>query len=139
MARDARVRFLHLSLNAICYDDVYIQLLSALSLKKGEVAIGISHSGKTKTTVDFLSLARKSGAATICITNYANSPITKFSDICLLTAFGESKVESAAISSRIAQLCVVDALYILIATQKSKEITPHVRKVNEYVEKYLRV
>jgi len=138
IARDARIQFLHLGISTSCYDDVYLQLLSAISLKRGEVAIGISHSGKTKSTVDFLSLAKKAKATTICITNYANSPITKVSDICLLTAFRESKVQSAAISSRIAQLSIVDVLYILVAMQKSGEIIPQVREIDEQVERYLR-
>ncbi len=138
IARDARIQFLHLGISTSCYDDVYLQLLSALSLKKGEVAIGISHSGETKSTVDFLALAKRAKATTVCITNYANSPITKVADICLLTAFRESKVQAAAISSRIAQLSIVDVLYILVAMQKSGEIIPQVRKIDEQVERYLR-
>ena len=86
IAADARLKFMHLGINAVYYDDICVQLISTLSLKKDETAIGVSHSGKTKSTLDFLFLAKKLGANTICITNYANSPITKFSDICLLTA-----------------------------------------------------
>lgn len=138
IARDAQIRFLHLGINTVCCDDIFVQLVSVLSLKKGDVAIGVSHSGQTKTTVDFLSLAKKSKATVICITNYANSPITKVSDISLITAFKESKVESATISSRISQLSIIDALYILIALQRPKEITPYVRKINKHVEQFLR-
>jgi len=138
VARDARIRFLHLGINTTCYDDVYLQLLSTLSLKKDEVAIGISHSGRTKSTVDFLSLAKKAKVTTICITNYANSPITRVSDICLLTAFRESRVQSAAISSRLAQISIIDVLYILVAIQKSREIIPGVKRIDEEVERYLR-
>jgi len=138
IATDARLKFMHLGINAVYYDDICVQLISTLSLKKDETAIAISHSGKTRSTLDFLSLAKKFRANTICITNYANSPITEFSDICLLTALKETKVKSAALSSRIAQLCIIDALYILIAAKKSGEIAPYVRKINENVEKYLR-
>ena len=66
-ALDAKLKLVRLGLVADAYGDAHLQAMAAASLRKGDVAIGISHSGSTKDVVDALSAARKSGASTIAI------------------------------------------------------------------------
>jgi DNA-binding MurR/RpiR family transcriptional regulator len=47
---------------ADAYGDAHLQAMAAASLAKGDVAIGLSHSGSTRDVVDALAAARKSGA-----------------------------------------------------------------------------
>ncbi|PTQ57352.1 MAG: Sialic acid utilization regulator, RpiR family [Candidatus Carbobacillus altaicus] len=51
------------------------------------------------------------------ITNYAKSPITSVSDIVLLTSAKETPLRSGALTSKIAQLHVLDILYTAVAIQ----------------------
>ena len=49
------------------------------------------------------------------VTNFANSPIQAYADIKLFTMARETKFRTEAMTSRIAQLCVLDALVAGIA------------------------
>ncbi len=114
-ALDAKYKFMRLGLNVHADLDPHIQAISAANLKEGDVGIGISFSGSTKDTVATCRLAKKSGATVICITNYARSPITTVADIVLLTSAKETPLRSGALTSKIAQLHVLDILYTAVA------------------------
>lgn len=138
VALDAQNRFLHLGVNCHSYIDSYMQIVTAETLSKDDVAIGISHTGRTKPVCDALTLARKQKVKTVCITNYINSPISKIADICFYTALHEKKFGAATISSRIAQLAIIDTIYVLFAISKYKNILPTVERINKEVDKKLR-
>lgn len=112
VADDAMNKFLKIGLLCNVYSDAHLQMMTATSLGKNDAAIGISHSGMTRDTVDALAAAKKAGASTICITNYGTSRITEVSDIRLLTSSPETSFESETMTSRIAQLAVIDMLYV---------------------------
>ena len=114
VALDAQHKFLRAGLNAAAYCDNHMQAIAACHLRPGDAAIGISHSGSSIDIVEALRLSRKAGAATICITNYGVSPITRVSDIKLFTKAEETKYTILAMSSRIAQLCIIDSIYTYI-------------------------
>ena len=114
IAMDAGHKFLRAGCNAVAYTDNHMQAIAAAHLTAGDVAIGISHSGSSRDIVDALKLAKEHGAATICITSYGKSPITKQSDIVLFTDADETKYSILALNSRIAQLAMIDALYFYL-------------------------
>lgn len=94
------------------WSDPHSAWTAAASLGEGCVAIAITYSGATPETVDYLALARESGAATIAVTNAPGSPVCEWADVVLLTAARETSFRSGALSSRIAQLMVVDCLFV---------------------------
>jgi DNA-binding MurR/RpiR family transcriptional regulator len=134
-ALDAKLKFVRLGLVADAYGDAHLQVMAAASLRKSDVAIGISHSGSTKDVVDALSLARKAGATTISITNFSPSPITRVSDVVLLTASPESPLGGEVLTSRIAQLCVLDVLSVALAVTLGDGCLDLIRKTSEAVKK----
>lgn len=116
-ALDAKYKFMRLGLNIDANLDAHIQAISAVNLNHEDVAVGISFSGSTKDTVATCNLAKKSGATVICITNYARSPITSEADIVLLTSAKETPLRSGALTSKIAQLHIMDILYTAVAVK----------------------
>jgi DNA-binding MurR/RpiR family transcriptional regulator len=134
-ALDAKLKLVRLGLIADSYGDAHLQAMAAASLKKGDVAIGISHSGSTKDVVDALAAARKAGASTISITNFSPSPITRASDVVLLTASPESPLGGEVLTSRIAQLCVLDVLSVALAVTLGDGCLDLIRKTSEAVKK----
>jgi glutamine---fructose-6-phosphate transaminase (isomerizing) len=52
--------------------------------RKPQVAIGVSHSGITKSTVEALSKEKSWGAKTIAVTHFPDRPISKVSDATLV-------------------------------------------------------
>ncbi|MBO5305758.1 MAG: MurR/RpiR family transcriptional regulator [Clostridia bacterium] len=120
IAQDATHKFLRLGLAAQCCCDNHMQAIIASHLKRGSVAIGISHSGSSADIVDALKLCKICGATTICITNFNNSPIVEASDIALFTHSEETKHSILAMSSRIAQLAIFDSIYTYIVLNTEK-------------------
>lgn len=97
------------------WSDPHLALTSAAVLETGDVAVGISHTGTTVDTVDALRVAQDRGAKTIAITNFAGAPIAAVADLLLTTASRETTFRSGAMSSRIAQLALVDCLFAGVA------------------------
>jgi len=119
IAMDAQHKFLREGLNAVAYCDNHIQAIAACHLKKGDVALAISHSGSSKDVVEALKLSRAAGAFTIGITNAGKSPIQKECDIVLFTASDETKYTILGMSSRIAQLAIITAIHAYIILRHS--------------------
>ncbi len=120
IAQDAAHKFLRLGLNAQACCDNHMQAIIASHLDRSCVAIGISHSGASRDIVDAVRLSKIGNAKTICITNFSDSPIVKESDISLFTKSDETQHSILAMSSRIAQLAIFDAIYTYIVLNSDK-------------------
>jgi len=106
---------------------------AAAVLGSTSVAIAISHSGATTDTVEFLRLARASGAVTIAITNHEQSPLARAADVVLRTAARETPFRSGALGSRIAQLMVVDCLFTGVAQARYEESIAALRRTRDAI------
>lgn len=120
IAQDAAHKFLRLGLNAQACCDNHMQAIISSHLDRKSVAIGISHSGTSKDIVDALQFSKIGNATTIAVTNYANSPIVDNADITLFTKSDETAHSILAMSSRIAQLAIFDAIYTYIVLNADK-------------------
>lgn len=121
VGRDLQQKLTRIGRTALEWSEAHAAWTSAAVLGDGSVAIAVSHSGKTSDTVEFLRLARASGASTIAITNAVDSPLTREADVTLRTAAHETAFRSGALGSRIAQLLIVDCLFIGIVQQHYDE------------------
>jgi RpiR family transcriptional regulator, carbohydrate utilization regulator len=118
VALDAQHKLLKLGVKSFASIDSTLQAMSASVLTEEDVVIGISHTGSNMEVLHALKLAKDVGAKIICITNISKSPITKISDIVLQTASKETLFRTDAISSRIAQLTIIDILVAAVANQQ---------------------
>ncbi len=111
---DLQQKLHRIGLTSFAWSDAHVMLTSAALLRESDVAIGISHSGTTTDTVQALTEAGRRGARTVAITNFPRSPIG-FADHVLTTAARETLFRSGATASRLAQLTVVDCLFVGLA------------------------
>ena len=118
---------------AFAWNDPHVALTSATLLSKGDVAVGVSHSGTTSETIESLDAARGRGATTIAITNFPVSLLAARADIVLTTAARETPLRSGATASRIAALTVVDCLYIAVAQRHLTRARRAVQETREAV------
>lgn len=114
---DFQYRIMQLGYTVFCYTDVPSMKISTLNIRKGDVAIGISHSGRTIATIEVLELAKANGADTVCITSYPGSPITKVADHSVEIYCDEIQYPMEAISARIAHISVIDAITIALSAR----------------------
>jgi RpiR family transcriptional regulator, carbohydrate utilization regulator len=118
VALDSAHKFLRINIRSVSYSDSHMQAISSSLLRNGDVAFGISHSGSSRDVVDALRIARQNEATTVCLTHHTKSPITKVADIKLYTAARETALRSDAMTSRIAQLSILDVLYVSVALKR---------------------
>lgn len=110
-AQDFLAKLLYLGFSCRHFSDHYYQRISAGSLTDQDVAVGISYSGSSRDTVDVMRTAKKAGATTIVLTNFKDSPISRYADYLICTS-QEQLFYGDSIFSRTSQLLIVDMIYM---------------------------
>jgi DNA-binding MurR/RpiR family transcriptional regulator len=141
VCQDAALRLKQLGVDAEAVTDPYTQVVEACWLGKRDVAIGVSHTGESRAVVEALRLSRESGAATIGITNYAQSTLSQNAENVLLTASDKvpAGASTTAVASRIAQLALVDAICALVAIKRTRQVSTAIDRIDAYVDANLRI
>jgi DNA-binding MurR/RpiR family transcriptional regulator len=128
IAEDAQYRMLRIGLDAKVVVDSHIQAISASRTDPDVAVLTVSHSGATHETLVATRLAKEAGAKTIVVTNFANSPLQAYADVKLFTMAKETRFRTEAMTSRIAQLCVLDTLIAALALADYDRATEALRQ-----------
>ena len=110
IAVDLAYRFLQLGLPAVALTDSHIQAVSAAMTGPQVAVVTVSHSGSTMETLLATRLAKEAGSQVIGITRLGKSPLQRHCDVVLHTVANETRFRPEAMSSRVAQLAIVDTL-----------------------------
>lgn len=102
--------------------DAHVALSEAALMKEGDVAIGISHRGRTREVMEALAEAGSHGALTVAVTSFARSPLAELADLVLTTASRETTFRLGGLAAVHSQLFVLDAVYVAVA-QRTYERT----------------
>ncbi|MBC7590960.1 MAG: MurR/RpiR family transcriptional regulator [Salinibacterium sp.] len=111
---DLQLKLHRIGFFAQCWTDQHLALTSAAILGPDDVAIAFSHSGRTLEIAQAIDIARATGATTVAITNFPTSPLAEKASLVLTTSANETLFRSGAMSSRIAQLALIDFLFVRI-------------------------
>src|SRR5690625_2509968 len=118
VAADLHQKLHRIGVASFAWSDTHVMLTSAALLGGDDVALAVSHTGTTIDTINALAEARRRGAATVAITNFPRSPISEAADHVLTTAARETTFRSGATASRLAQLTVIDCLFVGLAQSR---------------------
>jgi RpiR family transcriptional regulator, carbohydrate utilization regulator len=110
---DLHHKLFRIGLDSVAHTDSYLQLMAAALLDHRDVVVGISHSGTSIDPALTLEKARERGCNTIAVTGNGQSPFTKSADVTLLSVASELRPE--ALASRVAQMAIVDVLYVALS------------------------
>jgi len=127
IVNEAYNKFFRLGLNCHAQTDAYLQLMEASLVGSETLVIAISQSGSSTDPVITLEETRRNGAKAIVITGHAGSPLTNYADVVFLAVSQESRAE--AIASRIAQMTIVDALYVIVSLNMLQIATSNEDKI----------
>lgn len=127
-AADLQAKLLRIGRVAFAFIDSHDAVTSTALLSAGDVAIAFSHRGTTIEALHFLRSASEAGATTVAVTNNATSPLAQQADLSLLTTVRETRFRSGAMASRIAQLMIVDCIFVGVAHRRY-EPTVHALEV----------
>ena len=121
ISQDACMRLYRIGYPAYSITDPYEAKISASVLGSGSLALGISHTGRTKDTIEILKLAKASGADTAAITSTVKSPITEVAETSLVICSDEQQIFREAVSSRLAHIVLLDAICACLGNLKYDE------------------
>jgi DNA-binding MurR/RpiR family transcriptional regulator len=133
IAMDAYNKFIRAGISCVMHSDPHLQLTTAALLGPESVVLAISHSGSSKDLIDVVKAAGKTGAKTIVITSYTKSSLAQLADVKLYSSTRETSFRTEAISARIAQLCIIDSLYVGLSLARQEETLGNLQKIREVI------
>lgn len=117
-AADLQRKLMRIGRVSFAFGDAHDAMVAASIGGDGDVAVAFSHTGATREAVEFLRAAAAHGSTTVAITNVADSALATAADLTLLTVVRETTFRSGAMASRIAQLMLVDCIFVGVAQRR---------------------
>lgn len=105
---------------SFCPKDTDVMNTIATGFCKDDVAVCISHSGTTRNIIQAAKLYREKGVKVIAITNYPMSQLSKHADYVLFTASFTESINGEIISKRLAELCIIESLFVSLIMSDHK-------------------
>ncbi|GAQ58034.1 MULTISPECIES: MurR/RpiR family transcriptional regulator [Streptomyces] len=115
VAQETETRLFRIGCAVRGWTEVHGAATSAALLTPADVAIGISHSGSTRETLEPFEMAKERGATTIALTTDPRSPLARAADVRLISATSETSFRTGSIGGRHSVLMIVDCLYVRVA------------------------
>lgn len=134
VAEDAEYRLLQLGFAASSYTDILFMPVAAANMKKGDLAIAVSHSGRTQATLEALLLAKKQGAYTAAVTSYQLSPLAQEADCSMVAYPDDVNYPVEAVSARLAHICIFDAIAVMLTLRGGEGALEHLKTRNHVLE-----
>ena len=135
IVHDAYMRLYRIGYPVFCFTDPYEAKIAASMLDENCVVLGVSHTGRTKETIETLRLAKENGAKVIALTSFVRSPILDVADISLVICSSASEGVMEAVSSRISHIAVMDALCTCLGISRYEQTTKRIEKNSEIINK----
>lgn len=111
VAIEAHHKFIGSGISTSAYGESSLQLKTAVQLNEGDAAVLICHSGTDPDILRILDILKGNGVATIAVTKFSASPLSKKVDAVLYTVSNEME-NSDDLYSRIIQMSIIDSLYV---------------------------
>lgn len=123
LAADAAFRFTALGLVAQAPSDAIGQHLTARLLSPDALCLVVSHTGATKESLAAAEAAHTAGARVAAITSFARSPLTELAAHALVAGGPENGFRLEAMTSRLAHMAILDALFVGVAVSRPERST----------------
>ncbi len=131
--------FSHLGYRTKSIADPYEMAICSGHMDPKGVAVGISHTGRNRAVLESIQTATRRGAVTVALTNYRESALAEAAKYVLETACYEGRVHFAQSNSMVAQITMLNALYLLTASRSSEEVINEVDEIEKSCQRSLRV
>ncbi|WP_125764587.1 MurR/RpiR family transcriptional regulator [Companilactobacillus hulinensis] len=136
VAQDGYHKFLRSDKTPLFASDYHMQLMMATTLESNNAcAILISHSGENKDVLAIAEKLQKNNIKTIGITSYGNSSLTKIVDVALLSVSEETNYQNEALHAIIAQISLLDTLFVLTAVKDGKETDDIFKEIRKTIDR----
>ncbi|MEH6568767.1 MAG: transcriptional regulator HexR [Halioglobus sp.] len=130
VALDAQHKLLRFNIPVIAHTDLINQRMTAAGLGPNDVLICISYTGRTQAMIEVAQLGRETQATVVGITA-SGSPLAHYCDLVLAVRANEDTELYTPMTSRIAQLVIVDVLATCLALKQGPEFARHLGKLKQ--------
>lgn len=138
-AEDAKHKFMRIGLQTDAVTNNHFMYMQASLLKKGDVVIGISHSGYSEETTKAMRIAQENEAVTVAITHNQRSPITEVANYVLINGNRQGQMQGGSIGTKTTQLFVLDLIYaLLVKAEPEKAIQQKQKTLNVILEQRMK-
>ena len=130
VAADAQHKLFRLGLPSVAYSDAHVHGMAATMLQPGDVVMAFSASGRTVDLLSSVDLARETGADVIGITALG-APLAARCTVALELLIDEDTDIYTPMTTRLAQLTVVDVLAVGVALRQGPELLTRLQRAKE--------
>lgn len=131
-AMDANQKFMRLGVPTVLQPDSHLQRMAAVTLGAQDVAIGFSYTGQIRDMVRVATLARQRGATVIAVTR-RRTALARAAHILIAVDTPEDTFVYAPMTTRLAQLAVVDLLSTAVAVRAGPDGVAVIQRVKTAV------
>ncbi|RDI41395.1 RpiR family transcriptional regulator [Falsibacillus pallidus] len=135
VANDLTQKLLRIDFPAFQSNDIHVQMMMAANMTERDILFVVSTSGKTREILQLLSTAKEKGATTILLTQYGKSPARRMSDVVLTISDEEHNIRIGTMTARIAQLAVIDVLFIALCTKRGSKVYKKIIDTHQAVQR----
>lgn len=134
VALDGYHKLLRTPLDVEQHPDYDVQLMQAVRMKKGDVGIVISHSGRNHDTLKIARQLKQNNVKLIAITAHVHSELAKLADLVMASSAEEVNMRSESMSSLLAQITIMDSLFTLVGVKMGDKTLSIVDNMREAIE-----
>jgi len=120
VANDGQQKFPLFGVPCRAQSDSHQQIMAASMMRSGDVAMIISHTGRTQQLMEAARIARESGATVVGLVG-AVGPISALCDISLVVETLDNTNVYTPTTSRIAALVMIDVLSTAVALRRDED------------------
>lgn len=110
-AQDFQMKLRRIDRFCNAQDDLHEQLIDLTFADERDIVVLVSNSGETDEIIQAAIMAKANNTKIISIIRAGKSFLSEVSDVVLYTSALEGEFRSAAMTSRISQMSIVDALF----------------------------
>ena len=133
VARDAQHKFFRFNVPVVAYEDGLMQRMHAVAMKTGDLAVVISHTGRTRAMVEAATFAREAGASVLAITR-SDTPLSRIATLTVSVDVDENTELYIPMMSRLMQLLVLDVLVTGVAQKRGTDFQPHLARIKQALD-----
>ncbi|MDE3316419.1 MurR/RpiR family transcriptional regulator [Lacticaseibacillus zeae] len=134
VALDGYHKFLRTAIPVAYAADYHMQLMAATHLGANDAMILTSHSGEDKDAIALADLAKQQQVPLIVITGAPASRLAKMADAAFVAVAEESRYRTEALHALIAELSLMDTLFMISAIQTNSQTAPLFRRVRATID-----
>ena len=133
VAHDAQHKFFRFNVPVVAYEDGLMQRMHATAMKTGDLAVLISHTGRTRAVVEAAGLAREAGASVLALTR-SDTPLSRVATLTVPVDVDENTDLYIPMVSRLMQLLVLDVLVTGVALKRGSDFQPHLARIKQSID-----